>query len=549
MPVGRTSRGPARDSFADYVAARGDALWCLAWLLVADETRAEQMVELALSRARPRWVELERLGAVEAEVRRELVGAHLSAGDSPRRAEPVTGSGPGPGPESGASDDPRRDVLALLAALSPPQRATLVLRALAVAPWDTGDALGVSSAELSALEAEALAAAGRASPRAEVLLRALADVVPEPPYAGDRAGRAGARAARVRRRRLLLSGGVGLLVVLLVAVPVLVTGQQPDRPAAPVLSTAPVAPPVAERLVDPLFIPRECAPLPAEPEESAYPYEPDGADAVWLRFCPPTGTERPAEAARFVPDTTVTAQEIDDLLDAWVAPDVGAPPCSRLSFRAGQGTIRVQVGTLDGGLHVVDMRIGSCGTVSLDGQRVGVDGRTAFAATVALVGRELAETVDRPGSSVAAGSPVFCPRTLAQVADLARTTVVDYPRVAGLSMPLPPSSALVCRYPPAGPLPSLGSGSGTRGRYLDAADVYQLHAAYLARPTATRPCGQVAARKRYGVVVTDITGSRRTFTVDLGRCGQVRGPGAAGGRGWVAGPWLTEVLVPAATDS
>jgi len=538
-------------SFDDFVAARGDALWQLAYLLVGDgrrseqpraEERAEALVEGALSRAYPRWADLAGTGAAEAGVRRELLAAYLDqAGPDPSPADGVR-AGP-------TSDDTRAQALGLLAALTPPQRAALVLRGLAVPPWEAADALDVSSAELLALEAAARTETARLSARAAVVLERLDEVAPDPPDAADRSARAQWRAARVRRRRRSAAVGVALLVVALVAVPVLVSGEaSTGGSATPTSAPAGSQPPVAERLVDQLPIPSSCARLADRPEPPAYPYEPSGAGAVWLRFCPPLDLDGELDAVPFAPDITVTdSGAIDRLLDGWLASDEGPSPCDYSAF-AYQGTVRMQVGTLDGQLHVADLRIGTCGTASLDGRLVGVDGRTAFAAAVSLVGDELAEPVvdsleaaattlptPSPAGSPAppsAGQVASCPAAPAGAADLARTTTPDYPRVRGLPMPLPATSALVCRYPPPGsPAARLGPG-----------DAELLRAAYLARSTASanaNSCPRLSDTTRYAVVLTDRTGSRRAFTVDLGDCGRVRQRGQPEG---VAGPWLTEAL-------
>ena len=558
-------------SFAAFVAARGDGLWALAYLLVADgqrvggaraadwvgadrsdehraeehraeerraeERRAEELVELALSRARPRWTELERLGAAETEVRRELIASWLAGPAAPSWAGPTrtmpdrVGSVDAVGSGAGAGDDPR-EALTLLAALSPLPRAAVALRALAVPPWDAADALSLSTAELTAVEADASAVMGRSSPRYAQLLHRLRDAVPAPPYALGRTERVERRAARARRQRHALAVGATALVVGLVAVPVLASG---DEPTAAPASVPP--PPVAERLVDPLPIPQSCEQIGGRAQPPAYPYESDGADAVWFRFCPPPGVD----AIRFAPDITVTSlAEIDDLVDGWVRSDgAGSPTCDYSAF-ADRATIRAHVGTLDGALHIVDMEIGTCGAVTVNGQTVGVDGRAAFAATVALLGDELAEPVEAPRTLPA--TPAFCPRTLGQVPALSQTTVREYPRVPGLVLPLPATAGLICSYAPGGQQPGVGAGSGTRGRLLEPADAELVRAAYLARSPGTAGCADGADRAdrtRYGVILTDLTGSRRVFTLDPGRCGLVTGP--AGVRG-AAGPWLSDAM-------
>jgi RNA polymerase sigma-70 factor (sigma-E family) len=118
---------------AAFVAARGDALLRLAWLLTADGPAAEDLVQEALARALPRWSAI-RPGGHESYLRtairsawidswrRRSVRVHLDVvppGDLPERAEPDHGV------ETTAL---RLSVREALGRLTPRQRAVLVLR-------------------------------------------------------------------------------------------------------------------------------------------------------------------------------------------------------------------------------------------------------------------------------------------------------------------------------------------------------------------------------------------------------------------------------------
>ena len=120
--------GNERASFAEFVAARGQALQRTAYLLTSDWTLAEDLLQTSLARAYPRWN-----GIVgddpEAYVRRILVNTWSSWWRRRWRGEVPTESLP----EHAAADDfataDRRSALsAALDRLPKRQRAIVVLR-------------------------------------------------------------------------------------------------------------------------------------------------------------------------------------------------------------------------------------------------------------------------------------------------------------------------------------------------------------------------------------------------------------------------------------
>ncbi len=437
---------------------------------------------------------------------------------------PGAGSGPGSEP-----DDRRAALLRGLGLLDPEQRAALALaRSGDLSRWDAADALGVGSDRFDLLERDAESRLRSVDARAAELLPVLPEVVPPPPYDVTRAGRARDRARGDRRRGRRRTVAVIGVVAALVGVPVLLSQTaDPDDAAGDDAGLA-----VADSLVDPLPIPDRCAELPDEPPAPDIAYDADGAEAVWMRFCPAPDVSGDLDAIDFAPDVTIVTLDLDQLVDRWTAAPPGPLSCGYQAF-TGQGTIRAQFGTLDGALHVVDLRVGTCGTVSVDGVELSLEGRTAFAEAVAVLGTELLGQVDAAGGAVA--EPTFCPSRIEEVAGFSRTTVRDLPQVRGLPLPLAAAGALICRYPPSqepGP-------QDPETRFLNREDAELLRAAFLARPALVSPCPQAEAGTRYAVVVTDVTSSRRTFTVDMGNCAAVRGPASASG---AAGPWLTELL-------
>ena len=64
--------------FDEWVAARGDALYRLAYVLTGNRADAEDVVQDALSRALPRWSRIAAVEDPDAYVRRMVVNAHTS---------------------------------------------------------------------------------------------------------------------------------------------------------------------------------------------------------------------------------------------------------------------------------------------------------------------------------------------------------------------------------------------------------------------------------------------------------------------------------------
>ena len=348
------------------------------------------------------------------------------------------------------------------------------------------------------------------------LRRRLTDDVPDPPYVPRRAADAERRGRRRGRRVLVAGSAVGLALAVLVGAAVLAGpddasdgGQGPDDPR--------------RLLVDPLPIPDRCNPLPTDGARPDLRLDLDQAPAVWLRFCP---TDRPGSLG-FAPQVTVV-NGVDALVAGWAQPP---QQLSCLYQRPGSdGSVRMRLGTADGALHVLDLVVGPCGEVRIDGELVSRDGRTVFAQAVRVLGAQVVGEVDAP----AARADVVCPPDPLAPGSADRTTVPDYPRVAGTELALPAITGLVCQY-------ESGGQAGTRlveSFPVDAAQAEQIRAAYLARrPLPAPSCVPDPGRSLYAVVLADATGSLRSFGLDGRECDAVVGPGAD--RGW-AGQWLAE---------
>ena len=76
--VCRQEVGVATDDFSTYVAARGEGLLRLAYVLTGNQTDAQDVVQDALARALPRWDRIRAVDDVDAYIRRMVVNAHVS---------------------------------------------------------------------------------------------------------------------------------------------------------------------------------------------------------------------------------------------------------------------------------------------------------------------------------------------------------------------------------------------------------------------------------------------------------------------------------------
>ena len=117
------------DDFVAFVDARSTALLRTARLLSAgDQHAAEDLVQTALEKAYVAWPRIQRKGAQEAYVRSIMTRAAIDrTRQRRRRGEVVTDEVPDVPVEPVGPED-RDQVFALLAALSPRQRAVMVLR-------------------------------------------------------------------------------------------------------------------------------------------------------------------------------------------------------------------------------------------------------------------------------------------------------------------------------------------------------------------------------------------------------------------------------------
>jgi RNA polymerase sigma-70 factor (sigma-E family) len=75
------------EDFSAYIAARGDALLRFAYVLTGEHADAQDAVQIALSRALPKWDRIRAVDDVDAYVKRMVVNAHVSTWRRFRRKE------------------------------------------------------------------------------------------------------------------------------------------------------------------------------------------------------------------------------------------------------------------------------------------------------------------------------------------------------------------------------------------------------------------------------------------------------------------------------
>jgi RNA polymerase sigma-70 factor (sigma-E family) len=125
----RPRKATPPDGFAEFVAARSDALLRSAWLLTGDGGRAEDLLQTVLADVWRRWATITAAGHPEAYVRRALFTTYVSWWRRRWRSEV-----PGRPPDKSARGDlaaesaDRDAVRRALARLSRQQRAVVVLR-------------------------------------------------------------------------------------------------------------------------------------------------------------------------------------------------------------------------------------------------------------------------------------------------------------------------------------------------------------------------------------------------------------------------------------
>ena len=151
--------------FAEYFAARREAVRRSAYLLCGDWHRADDFAQLAFVALHRHWKKVRDRGALDAYVRRTLVRAVIDESRRPWRRERFTDDVPevadtaGGAPEIGDTVAVRAALVGALAKVPPRQRAVLVLRFLeGLDVSATAEALGCTEGTVKSQTARGLTA-------------------------------------------------------------------------------------------------------------------------------------------------------------------------------------------------------------------------------------------------------------------------------------------------------------------------------------------------------------------------------------------------------
>jgi len=156
--------GDDRQTFTAWASARQRALFRTAYLLTADPSRAEDLVQSALFKVATRWPRL-RDGDPDAYARTCMVRDNISTWRRRRREVLVAAAPEQAIGDPSASVDRRLALASALSTLSARQRTVLVLRYYAdLTEQQTADALGLSIGTVKAHAHQALSRLRAAAP-------------------------------------------------------------------------------------------------------------------------------------------------------------------------------------------------------------------------------------------------------------------------------------------------------------------------------------------------------------------------------------------------
>jgi RNA polymerase sigma-70 factor (sigma-E family) len=139
-----TSRRDREGGFTEYVCARHDQLWRIAYALCGNRDQADDLLQTALTKLYVAWPRVHAVEHPDAYVRQILVRTNIDESRRPWRRELPVAEQPD---VAAPSSDPDRDdaVISALRQLPPMQRRCVVLRHwLDLSVADTATELGVS---------------------------------------------------------------------------------------------------------------------------------------------------------------------------------------------------------------------------------------------------------------------------------------------------------------------------------------------------------------------------------------------------------------------
>jgi RNA polymerase sigma-70 factor (sigma-E family) len=159
-------RATDEQEYTEYVTARMPALRRLAFQLVGDTHRADDVVQVAITRLYQHWHKAQAATNLDAYVRRIVVRSFLNSnrlGWSRVRLVGAPADTPMLGPSHGPDIETREEVRAALATVPPKARAVLVLRFLHDLPVaEVATMLGCSEGNVKSQTSHGLAALRRA---------------------------------------------------------------------------------------------------------------------------------------------------------------------------------------------------------------------------------------------------------------------------------------------------------------------------------------------------------------------------------------------------
>jgi RNA polymerase sigma-70 factor (sigma-E family) len=124
-------------AFSRFVAAQGQGLLRVAFLMTGDAARAEDLTQTVLARALPQWQRIEAAGHPLAYLRRALLNERTDTWRRQGRRELLVHDVPDlPSGDHAAAVGRQRDVIRALQSLPAGQRAVVVLRYLEDLPDD-----------------------------------------------------------------------------------------------------------------------------------------------------------------------------------------------------------------------------------------------------------------------------------------------------------------------------------------------------------------------------------------------------------------------------
>jgi RNA polymerase sigma-70 factor (sigma-E family) len=158
--IGSGQRRPDQEAaYVEFVDARRPQLYRAAYLICGDPHRAEDLVQVALTKLYVAWPRVERSSGLDAYVRRSLVNASIDESRRPWRRERSTENHGLEGTaHAGLAPEDADELWTALRGLAPGQRRVVVLRHYwGLSVEETATDLGISPGSVKSQTSDALA--------------------------------------------------------------------------------------------------------------------------------------------------------------------------------------------------------------------------------------------------------------------------------------------------------------------------------------------------------------------------------------------------------